>query len=187
MGVLRAKCVIVGDCTVGKSAITQVFHSDGTMFPKNYTMTTGVEVCQKVIPVRERGDFVDIFMFDSAGKDVFSEICEKHWDDIGMLAVVFDVTDIESLNRVKNWRNKMKEHINPEKNIPSVLIGNKVDLDLRRQVTTEEGEELAEQLGMTYFEVSAKGNEGIEAPFQYLAQKFADHHQDSRENVQMLE
>jgi len=27
-----------GDATVGKSAITQVFHSDNSQFPKNYTM-----------------------------------------------------------------------------------------------------------------------------------------------------
>jgi len=31
-------CLGVGDATVGKSAITQVFHSDNSQFPKNYTM-----------------------------------------------------------------------------------------------------------------------------------------------------
>ena len=37
---LRAKCVVVGDSGVGKSAIAQSFHSDGTHFPKAYTMVS---------------------------------------------------------------------------------------------------------------------------------------------------
>ena len=37
---LRAKCVLVGDSGVGKSAIAQSFHSDGTHFPKAYTMVS---------------------------------------------------------------------------------------------------------------------------------------------------
>lgn len=35
---LRTKCVIVGNCTVGKTALTQTFLSDGRQFPKNYNM-----------------------------------------------------------------------------------------------------------------------------------------------------
>lgn len=30
--------ISIGDDTVGKSALTQVFHSDGTHYPKNYLM-----------------------------------------------------------------------------------------------------------------------------------------------------
>lgn len=187
MGVLRAKCVIVGDSTVGKSAVTQVFHSDGTMFPKNYTMTTGVEVCQKMMPLEEKNEFVDIFVFDSAGKEVFSEICENHWDDIGLFAVVFDVTDIESLNNCKKWRQKLVGHFNPKKIVPSVLIGTKTDLEQRRQVSHEEGKELADQLGMEYFECSAKLNEGVDSPFQYLAKKLSETYNDSSDSVQLLE
>ena len=36
--VLRAKCVVVGDATVGKSALVQNFVSDGAKFPKSYLM-----------------------------------------------------------------------------------------------------------------------------------------------------
>lgn len=46
---LRAKCVLVGDSGVGKSAIAQSFHSDGTHFPKAYTM---VSSCRPQIPER---------------------------------------------------------------------------------------------------------------------------------------
>lgn len=42
---LRAKCVLVGDSGVGKSAIAQSFHSDGTHFPKAYTMVSAGPRC----------------------------------------------------------------------------------------------------------------------------------------------
>lgn len=49
---LRAKCVLVGDSGVGKSAIAQSFHSDGTHFPKSYTM---VSSCRPQDPERREG------------------------------------------------------------------------------------------------------------------------------------
>lgn len=36
--ILRCKCVVVGDACVGKTAITQVFNSGGSTYPKNYVM-----------------------------------------------------------------------------------------------------------------------------------------------------
>jgi GTPase SAR1 family protein len=46
--VLRCKVSIVGDPGVGKSALSQMMHSGGHMFPKNYVMTTGVDFAVKV-------------------------------------------------------------------------------------------------------------------------------------------
>ena len=51
MTILRAKLVVVGDSTVGKSALIQSFHSDGSHFTKNYNMTTGVELCVKMVNI----------------------------------------------------------------------------------------------------------------------------------------
>ena len=36
------QCYRIGDPCVGKTALTQAFHSDGTHFPKNYTMVSSV-------------------------------------------------------------------------------------------------------------------------------------------------
>ena len=41
--VLRCKVVVVGDSTVGKSALVQMFHSGGSTYPRNYVMTTWVD------------------------------------------------------------------------------------------------------------------------------------------------
>ena len=51
--VLRCKLVILGDACVGKTALTQVFQSGGSTYPKNYLMTTGAEFCVKQIPSKK--------------------------------------------------------------------------------------------------------------------------------------
>jgi hypothetical protein len=50
-----------------------------------------------------------------------------------------------------------------------ILVGNKTDLHDRRQVTTEEGEALAQSLHMNYYETSARENYNVEEAFLGLA------------------
>nr|XP_014352798.1 PREDICTED: intraflagellar transport protein 27 homolog isoform X3 [Latimeria chalumnae] len=74
---LIAKCILTGDATVGKSALAQLFRSDGALFLKNYTMTVGVELVVKAVQIPQTGDSVELFIFDSAGKEIFSEMLEN--------------------------------------------------------------------------------------------------------------
>ncbi|XP_043297047.1 intraflagellar transport protein 27 homolog isoform X3 [Cervus canadensis] len=66
-----------GDPTVGKTALVQLFRSNGAHFQKNYTLTTGVDLVVKTVPVPDTGDSVELFIFDSAGKELFSEMLDK--------------------------------------------------------------------------------------------------------------
>ncbi|KAJ8037048.1 Intraflagellar transport protein 27-like [Holothuria leucospilota] len=75
--VLRAKCIVVGDSAVGKSALTQVFHSDGSHFPKGYSMTIGQEICVKSVSIPDTSDTVELYIYDSAGKEMFSEYASQ--------------------------------------------------------------------------------------------------------------
>lgn len=74
---LAAKCILAGDPAVGKTALVQMFRSDGTHFQKNYTLTTGVDLVVKTVPVLDTNDSVELFIFDSAGKELFSEMLDK--------------------------------------------------------------------------------------------------------------
>jgi len=119
MIVLRSKCVILGDSTVGKSSIAQAFHSDGSTFPKSYYMTTGVELIQKFIHIGEsRSEMMDFFIFDSAGRDLFQEICEGNWDKPGLFVVVFDITNQRSFDNCRKWIKKIKSFAGSNKNVP---------------------------------------------------------------------
>ena len=47
------------------------------------------------------------------------------------------------------------------KNVKVVLVGNKTDLESERKVSYEDGKRLAENFGISFFEVSAKSGENV--------------------------
>nr|XP_009858222.1 intraflagellar transport protein 27 homolog [Ciona intestinalis] len=188
MGVVRVKCVLLGDSTVGKTAITQAYHSDGTSFPKSYMMSTGVDLLQKFVQLGEDNkDVVDLFMFDSAGKEVFHQLNEASWDKVGMFVLVYDITNKTSFKNCQQWLKKIKQFSEPGKSIPGVVIGNKGDLKDRREVEANEGNAFAVKHGLVFFECSAKQYEGIDVVFKHLANEVHQLYQQSSENVQQIE
>ncbi|XP_074758522.1 intraflagellar transport protein 27 homolog isoform X1 [Athene noctua] len=190
---LAAKCVLAGDPTVGKSALAQMFRNDGAHFQKNYTLTTGIELLVKAVSVPETSDtvvswqepsfcfhFQEFFIFDSAGKDLFSEMLEKLWEQPNVLCLVYDVTNEQSFNNCAKWLEKLRAQA-VGVHIPGVLVGNKTDLIGRRVVEQKQAQEWAEKHGLEYCEMSVKEMKNFEAPFHILAKSF---HQLYKEKVE---
>jgi GTPase SAR1 family protein len=67
---------------------------------------------------------------------------------------------------VKTWLESIYLHADP--NIVKVLVGNKIDLEDERKVSTEDAMNLASQHKMMYFETSAKLNKNIDELMQHL-------------------
>lgn len=61
----------------------------------------------------------------------------------------------------------MEQHAS--EGVNKILIGNKCDWEEKRQVSTEQGQALANELGIPFMEVSAKSNINIEKAFYSLA------------------
>ncbi|XP_030401409.1 intraflagellar transport protein 27 homolog isoform X1 [Gopherus evgoodei] len=177
---LAAKCILTGDSAVGKSALAQMFCNDGAHFQKNYTLTTGVELLVKTISVPETSDSVELFLFDSAGKELFSEMMEKLWEQPNVLCIVYDVTNEQSFNNCAKWLEKLRAQT-LGMHLPGVLVGNKTDLIGRRVVEQKWAKEWADIHGLQYCETSVKEMENIEAPFHILANSF---HRLYREKVE---
>ncbi|XP_066490185.1 intraflagellar transport protein 27 homolog [Tiliqua scincoides] len=168
---LAAKCLVAGDSTVGKSALVQMFCNDGAHFQKNYTLTTGVELLVKTVPVPETSDSVELFLFDSAGKELFSEMLEKLWEQPNALCIVYDITNEQSFNNCAKWLERLRAQTSGM-HIPGVLVGNKTDLAGRRTVEQKQAQMWAENNGLEYCEMSVKEMENYEAPFHILANSF---------------
>ena len=54
------------------------------------------------------------------------------------------------------------------KDIPIILVGNKIDLDAQRAVLTEEGKELAERYNIPFLEISVKDNINVSESFNTI-------------------
>jgi len=169
--VLRAKLVVTGESTTGKTSIVQQFINAGTGFPKNYSMTLGVDVLTRTINIPDSSDAVELIIIDCSGKTINNDILSKVCEGCSLILSVFDVTREESLTGAKTWIETVRSWSGLASQ-PGVIIGNKTDLTERRAVPAKLGLDLATSLKMQYLECSAKDNQGVEEAFFYLANEY---------------
>lgn len=77
--------------------------------------------------------------------------------------VVYDITDPESFNNINTWLIEIEKNAN--KNVYKFLVGNKCDLEEKRQISYEQGKELADTHGMKFIETSAKTSQNVNEAF----------------------
>lgn len=160
----RYKITLIGEQAVGKSSITRKYTKNE--FSPNILGTTGLEIQKKELIINEEKIIVTIF--DSAGHERFRKIAESHYKGSNGLIFVYDITDLKSFDIVSQWL----QNIFSEKNqIEVLLIGNKNDLADSRQISKQDGVELANKWGIGFMETSAKTGENIQESFSSLINK----------------
>ncbi|XP_070227455.1 intraflagellar transport protein 27 homolog isoform X3 [Bos indicus] len=127
----------------------------------------------------------ELFIFDSAGKELFSEMLDKLWESPNVLCLVYDVTNEQSFTNCSKWLEKARSQI-PGTTLPGVLVGNKTDLAGRRVVDVAQAQAWALGQGLECFETSVKEMENYEAPFHYLAKQFHHLYREKLEVFQAL-
>ena len=161
------KYIIIGDATVGKSNLLLRYYKD--TFKYDYQITIGIEFGAKNVKIRNKTYKIQIW--DTAGQENFKSITRAYYTNSACVLVVYDISSRDSFNNVNNWINECKNL--SSKSILLVLVGNKSDLEERRQVNFEEGQELADKNGMLFYETSAKIGTNVDTVFYYSADKIA--------------
>ena len=149
------KYIIIGDEEVGKSNLLSHYIDD--RFTSEYQSTIGVEFRAKNVVIRNTT--YRIQMWDTSGKENFRSIIRAYYKNTACAFVVYDISNRNSFNNVSTWIEDCRN--NSSEKIFMVLIGNKSDLADKRQVSTEEGRELAEKYEMKFYETSAKIGENV--------------------------
>lgn len=83
------------------------------------------------------------------------------------IMLVYDITQEKSFENIKNWIRNIEE--NASTDVEKMLLGNKCELNEKRQVTKERGEQLAIEYGIKFLETSAKNSINVEEAFFTLA------------------
>ena len=83
--------------------------------------------------------------------------------------LVYDITRRETFEHLAGWLDDARNYANT--NMTIMLIGNKKDLEAKRQVTTVEGEEFARKHNLIFLETSAKTAANVEHAFMETAQR----------------
>lgn len=110
-----------------------------------------------------------IRVWDTAGQERFRTLSTSYFRKAQGAVMVYDVTDARSFDSIRRWLEQLKDNADRESSV--IIVGNKADLTSERQVTTEEGASLAAELGVQFFEVSAKAGTGVDDAFLALSEE----------------
>ena len=156
--------ILVGEASVGKSALTEKYISG--KFDHKTKPTVGTDFVKRSIVLNDVP--LNVRFWDTAGQEKYRAMVSKFYQKANGAFVVYDVTNKQSFELLEYWIKSIRES-SPE-NMPIMLIGNKNDLIEERQISTEQGVDFSKKLGLFFFETSAKDDskEKIETAFSKL-------------------
>lgn len=157
------KILIIGDSGVGKSSILLRFDED--KFNNHFLSTIGIDFRSKIITIDETR--IKLQLWDTSGQERFKSITNAYYRGASGVIIVYDVDNLESFANIHHWLDSV--NLYASKNIIKILVANKIDLE--RKITKDMGVNLARELGMEFFEVSAKDGKQINEIFTNLAKQ----------------
>ena len=158
------KVVLIGDSGVGKSNLLSRFTRNE--FSLESKSTIGVEFATRSITVD--GKVLKAQCWDTAGQERFRAITSAYYRGAVGAILVFDLSKRATFDNVSRWLSELRE--NAKEGIVVMLVGNKTDLGTeKRQVTADEGEAKAKELGIMFIETSAKAGINVKALFRKVA------------------
>lgn len=157
------KLLLIGDSGVGKSCLLLRFADD--TYTESYISTIGVDF--KIRTVELDGKTCKLQIWDTAGQERFRTITSSYYRGAHGIIIVYDVTDMESFNNVRQWLYEIDRYAN--ENVNKLLVGNKSDLTEKKVVDREVASQFAESIGMQFLETSAKNATNVEQAFLTMA------------------
>lgn len=162
------KVLLLGDAGVGKTSLMWRFSDD--VFNQTYISTIGIDLKLRTIDVE--GKKVRLQVWDTAGQERFHAISVSYYRTAVGIMLVYDITRRRSFENIAKWLRNIDEHA--QEDVVKLLIGNKCDMQQPRDVKREEGEMLADEYDMSFFETSAKENESIDEAFECIAREIME-------------
>ena len=169
---MMVKVILIGDSAVGKTNIMSKYLKG--QFQENSKATVGVEFGSKLFKIDNHN--IKAQIWDTAGQEKYKAITGAYYKGSKGAFVVYDITRKETFDSADRWINDLKVSADPKINI--MLIGNKSDLEDKREVLKEQGEEKARSFGCAFLETSALNGDNIDKGFEMMIseifKKFGD-------------
>ena len=174
----RGKVILCGDAGVGKTSLLAQYVDD--QFREEYHQTIGANFLIKEIDLKRIIEKLELknpnlksdikqkgfklYFWDIGGQTDKLWANEYYFVQAVGAMVIFSLEKSSTFEHIDFWVSKLKELSG---DIPYILVGNKKDL--KREINTESIENKLKELGVKYFETSAKMNENVDDAFESLS------------------
>ena len=150
--------ITLGEGQVGKTSIIYRYIDD--TFTSNYLATIGIDSKFKKIKLAS-GEEIKVKILDTAGQERFQSIAANYIKKADGIVFVYDITKAYTFTNLEKWLSNIDEVANDK---PCLLIGNKSDMNDKREVSKEEGMEFTKKFKKEthFYETSCKTGENVE-------------------------
>ena len=159
---LKYKIVLAGSKDVGKSSLIARFCDN--VFHEKTMSTIGVAFKRKKVEINHNIN-IELHIWDFGGEEKYRTLFPSYCNGDSAALILYDITNKESLNDVKNWIKIIDKNANEK--VIKILIGTKIDLEDQRVISVEEAKKASQKFDCLGdpLETSSKTGENVEKAF----------------------
>ena len=152
----KINIITLGNSSVGKSSLIQRYVDE--IFAD--TMATIGFNSKYKTKILSNGEKLKVCFYDTSGQEKYNSLSFNYIKNSHGILLMYDISKKETFLKIKDWIKNIYQH--KDEDFPILLLGNKCDLKEEREVTKEEGDQLAKELKLIFFETSSKEDINIE-------------------------
>ena len=162
------KCVLLGESGTGKSSLIERFINN--TFRKDTPSTLIGSFSSKVVYYEKENIKIRYDIWDTAGQEKYRSINKIFYQDAQVTLLVYDITQKETFDAIKNyWFQEVKD--NAPEDVIVFIVGNKSDIYEKEAVNEEEARQYAKDINALYKLVSAENGDGINEIFKMIGER----------------
>ncbi|KAH7886683.1 ras-domain-containing protein [Phlebopus sp. FC_14] len=167
---VNVKLLLIGNASVGKSSLLLRFSDEQWIPEDEATATIGVDF--RVHKMEVNGRKVKLSIWDTAGQERFRTITSSYYRGAQGIILVYDVANRETFDALPRWFTEIDTYV--PTTVPKIIVGNKLDKEHSRQVSTTEGSAFAQRQHALFLEASAKTSVGVREVFEDVVRRILE-------------
>lgn len=167
--IYQIKVILVGDSNVGKTSLLKQYSTN--TFSPDYKASINVE-CEKKNVSFNATVGAELTIWDTCGSEKYRSITKQYYKDSHGVLLLFDLTDRGSFDNLTDWVQDLKN--NCDEYITIIIVGNKNDMEDKRQVSQSEIDDYVQKNNFEYVSVSAKTGASVGILFEKIAHMCVD-------------
>ena len=161
----KIKIMVIGESLVGKTALITRYTNNS--FSGTYLTTVGIDFQTKFLNINNKT--IKVELWDTAGQERFRNIAKNYFQSSDGFLIVYDITSKTSFEKLSFWNEQV--NLNAPENTKYIIVGNKKDLEEKREVKTEEGANFAKENNVQFYETSAKDGTNVNEVLELLTKE----------------